>query len=172
MDSRSGNEATTPIRSDWRSTLALPGWIALILIPSSAMGLFFGPGAWFEALSKPTWNPPNWLFAPVWTVLYLLIGISVWLVWRQKDAAPSLRRRALILFWCQFLLNLAWTPIFFGLHQPMLAFAEICALWIAALAAAVAFGRVRALAGYLMAPYLLWLSFALILNGTIWLMNA
>lgn len=172
MDSPEIHPTTTQSPSRMHSALALAGWIALVLGLGSGMGLFFGPDAWFDALHKPTWNPPNWLFAPVWTTLYVLIGISVWLVWRQKDAAPALRRRALILFWCQLALNLAWTPIFFGLHQPMLAFAEICLLWISILATAVAFGRVRALAGYLFAPYLLWVSFALILNGTIWLMNA
>ena len=149
----------------------MAGWIVLVLGLGSTMGLLFAPDAWYRALLKPTWNPPAWLFAPVWTTLYVLIGISAWLVWRAKEAAPALRQRAWPLFWIQLALNLAWTPIFFGLRQPMLAFAEICLLWIAILATAAAFGRVRALAGYLLVPYLLWVSFALILNGTIWLMN-
>ncbi|MFT3807944.1 TspO/MBR family protein [Arenimonas sp.] len=170
MDSRQTNDTTT--LSPSRSLLGLLGWIVLVVGLGGAMGIFFGPDAWYARLLKPTWNPPNWLFAPVWTTLYALIGISAWLVWRQQDAASALRRRAMTLFWIQLALNLAWTPIFFGLHQPLLAFAEICLLWIAILATAVAFGRVRALAGYLFAPYLLWVSFALILNGTIWLMNA
>lgn len=171
MDSRQTPDTNTPLPSRLRSMLALVGWVALVLGLGSAIGLIFGPDAWYRSLLKPTWNPPGWLFGPVWTALYATIGIGVWLVWQAKDAASPLRQRALTLFWIQLALNLAWTPIFFGLRQPMLAFAEICLLWIAILATAVAFGRVRALAGYLLVPYLLWVSFALILNGTIWLMN-
>lgn len=166
----------TPLPTDAPSQvrhplLALAGWIALTLGLGVGVGLLFGPDAWFTALLKPTWNPPGWLFAPVWTLLYILMGVSVWIVRSQPDVPRALVAQAMRLFWLQLALNLLWTPIFFGLHRPWLAFAEICLLWIAVLYTALMFGRIRAIAGYLMIPYGLWVSFALVLNGTIWLMN-
>ncbi len=166
----------TPLPSDAPtepkySTAQLVGWIVLVLGLGTGMGLFFGPDEWFRSLLKPTWNPPNWLFGPVWTLLYILMGLSVWLLRRQPDVPRATLMQAMRLFWLQLALNLAWTPIFFGLHQAGLAFGEICLLWIAALWTAIAFGKIRALSGYLLIPYVLWVSFALVLNGTIWLMN-
>lgn len=152
--------------------LALVLWIAVVLGLGSSMALFFGPDAWFQSLAKPTWNPPNWLFGPVWTVLYILIGISAWIIRRSTSCSASDRSHAMLLFWLQLLLNLAWTPIFFGLHQPVTAFIEICILWLAALWTALAFGKISSTAGYLLIPYLAWVSFALLLNGTIWLLNS
>ena len=151
--------------------ITLVALIALILGLGMSMGLLFPPDDWFADLLKPTWNPPSWLFGPVWTTLYILMAISLWLVLRETASEPDARVRPLGLFLVQFVLNLAWTPLFFGMHSPMLAFIGICALWVAALATALAFGRVRTLAAYLLVPYLLWISFALVLNGTIWLMN-
>lgn len=146
-------------------------WILLIVGLGSSIGIFFGPDAWFKSLVKPSWNPPGWVFGPAWTMLYTMMAISVW--WMRRDIEASDRERtiAMRLFWLQLLLNLAWTPIFFGLHQAGLAFVEICLLWFVALATAVAFGKISSIAGYLLAPYLAWLSFALVLNGTIWLLN-
>lgn len=146
-------------------------WIVLILGLGSGMGIFFGPDDWFQALKKPTWNPPGWVFGPAWTVLYTLMGISVWLLRREANLSGTGKTSAMRLFWIQLVLNLAWTPIFFGLHQPGLAFIEICLLWLAALWTALAFGKISSTAGYLLVPYLAWLSFALVLNGTIWLLN-
>ena len=151
--------------------LALVMWIVLTLGLGSGMGIFFGPDSWFQALTKPTWNPPGWVFAPAWTLLYVLMGISVWKVRRNTRASRADNTLAMRLFWIQFVLNLAWTPIFFGLHQPGLAFIEICLLWLAALWTALAFGKISSTAGYLLVPYQAWLSFALVLNGTIWLLN-
>lgn len=159
----------TPARD---GPLALVGWILLLVGLGAGTGVLFGPEAWYAALLKPTWNPPSWLFGPVWTLLYILMAVSLWLVRREPNVDEPMRQRALALFAIQFLLNLAWTPLFFGLHSPGLAFVGICLLWIALLAAMLAFGRVRALSGYLLLPYLLWVSFALVLNGTIWLMNS
>ncbi|KFN43882.1 TspO/MBR family protein [Arenimonas oryziterrae] len=161
--------AAPPAIARW---LALAGWIGLLLGLGTGMGVLFGPDDWFATLFKPTWNPPGWVFAPVWTTLYVLMAVALWLVRREPAVEPRLRRQAQALFALQFALNLAWTPLFFGLHSPRLAFIEICVLWIAVLATATSFGRIRALAGYLLVPYALWVSFALILNGTIWLMNA
>lgn len=152
--------------------LALFLWIALILGLGSCMGIFFGPDAWFRSLTKPTWNPPNWIFGPMWTLLYILMGIAVWQVRRSITASREEIRVAMRRFWLQFALNLAWTPIFFGLHLPGLAFFEICLLWLFALSTARAFGKVSTNAAYLLVPYLMWLSFALVLNGTIWLLNS
>lgn len=152
----------------WWELLA---WVFTISAAGAGMGMLFGPDAWFAELSKPLWNPPGWLFAPVWTTLYVLMGISVWLVRKQADASRQEKRKATQLFLVQLLLNLAWTPLFFGLHRPLWAFAEICVLWAFILWTAVEFGKIRPLAGYLLWPYLLWVTFALVLNGTIGLMN-
>lgn len=159
--------ARTPL---WSGAL-LVAWILLLAGLGAMMGVLFPPGDWFAALAKPTFQPPNWLFGPVWTVLYVAMAVSAWLIQRSVDADIALRRRALVLFFVQFALNLAWTPLFFGLRNPGLAFIDICVLWITLLWTLLTFGRVRPLAGYLMLPYLLWVSFALVLNSTIWLMN-
>lgn len=156
-------------REGW---LALVGWILLLVALGASGGVLFGPDPWYATLLKPTWNPPSWLFGPVWTLLYTAMAIALWLVRREPDIDEATRQRAIAMFAIQFVLNLAWTPLFFGLHNPGLAFVEICLLWIALLSTMLMFGRVRALAGYLLLPYLLWVSFALVLNGTIWLMNS
>jgi translocator protein len=155
-----------------RPKLALLGWVVLILGLGSGMGIFFGPDAWFQTLAKPTWNPPGWLFGPVWTILYILMAISVWLVRKTPHASAADRALAMRLFWLQLVLNLAWTPIFFGMHNPLFAFVAICLLWITVISTSVAFSKLSTVASYLLVPYLLWISFALILNGTIWLLNA
>lgn len=161
-------EPAAPPRDGW---LALAGWILLLVGLGATSSGLFGPDAWYAALLKPTWNPPSWVFGPVWTALYAMMAVALWLVRRESESEDGLRRRALILFSIQFALNMAWTPLFFTLHSPGLAFAEICLLWGTLLSTVLAFGRSRALAGYLLLPYLLWVSFALVLNGTIWLMN-
>ena len=151
--------------------LTLLGWIVLILGLGSGIGIFFGPDTWFQTLVKPTWNPPGWLFGPVWTLLYISIGISVWLVRRELNTSKATLNYAMRLFWLQLLLNLVWTPVFFGLHSPFVAFIVICMLWITVLLTVTAFSRISLKAAYLLIPYLAWISFALILNGTIWLLN-
>ena len=163
------SEASARPKDGW---LALVGWILLLVGLGAGTGILFDPDPWYRVLLKPTWNPPSWLFGPVWTALYVSMAVALWLVRREAEIDEPSRQRALALFAVQFLLNLAWTPLFFGLHSPGLAFLEICVLWVALLSTMLAFGRVRALAGYLLLPYLLWVSFALILNGTIWLMNS
>ncbi len=153
------------------SGLALVVWIAAICAAGAGAGLLFPPGDWYQSLAKPTWNPPSWLFGPAWTTLYVLLGIGAWLVWREPGVEPHERRNAWLAFTVHAVLNLAWTPIFFGLRQPGLAFASISLLWLAALWLTLQFGRVRPLAGYLQIPLVLWVSFAWTLNGTLWLMN-
>lgn len=159
--------ARTPL---WSGALLL-AWILLVAGLGASMGVLFSPGEWFASLVKPTFQPPDRLFGPVWTVLYVAMAVAAWLVQRAVGVDNALRRRAYVLFFAQFALNLAWSPLFFGLRSPWLAFVDICALWMVLLWTLLTFGRLRPLAGYLLLPYLLWVSFALVLNGTIWLMN-
>lgn len=117
-------------RSAPRSALALVGWLALTFA-AAALGGFFRPGEWFAALAKPSWNPPGWLFAPVWTALYTMMAVAAWLVWRRGGFAGQ--RVALSLFLLQLFFNALWSPLFFGLHRPPLAFVDIVLLWLALL---------------------------------------
>ena len=123
---------------------------------------------WYESLSKPSWTPPNWLFGPVWTILYIAMAIAAWLVWRKVGltAAP------MQLFLLQLLLNVAWSAVFFRLRSPGPAFAEIVMLWFAILATSIEFWRVVPAAGWLFLPYLIWVSYATALNYSIWRLNA
>lgn len=125
---------------------------------------------WYPSLRKPSWTPPNWVFAPVWTALYLMMALAAWLVW-LRVGWPSCRI-ALGLFAVQLVLNAVWSGLFFRLHSPGIAFAEIILLWCAIAATLWSFGRISALAAGLFAPYLLWVTFAAVLNGTIWRMNS
>ena len=123
---------------------------------------------WYEGLSKPRWNPPNWLFGPVWTILYLAMAIAAWLVWRKAGvtAAP------MQLFLTQLVLNVAWSALFFRLRSPGLAFTEIVVLWFAILATTIEFWRAVPAAGWLLLPYLIWVGYATALNFSIWRLNA
>jgi len=125
---------------------------------------------WYATLAKPPFNPPAWIFGPVWTALYALMGVAAWLVWRKGLGAGGVRP-ALALFGVQLLLNVAWSFIFFGLHSPMYAFFELILLWLAILATAFAFAKVAPLAAILLVPYILWVSFAGVLNFYIWILN-
>ena len=123
---------------------------------------------WYESLSKPSWTPPNWLFGPVWTILYIAMAIAAWLVWRKVGltAAP------MQLFLLQLLLNVAWSALFFRLRSPGLAFLEIVVLWFAILATTIEFWRAVPAAGWLLLPYLIWVGYATALNFSIWRLNA
>jgi len=124
---------------------------------------------WYKTIAKPSWNPPGWIFGPVWTTLYIMMAIAVWLVW--KHAGFKAAKLPLVLFGVQLLLNIAWSWIFFGMHQPGWAFAEIIVLWLAITATTILFFKKSKIAGGLMVPYLAWVSFASVLNFTIWRMN-
>jgi len=126
--------------------------------------------AWYAKLNKPTFGPPNWLFGPVWTALYALQGLAAYLVYEQRNANPS-SNAALWLFWIQLALNALWTPLFFGLKNPQLAFYEIIILWIFIVLTTVWFFRVNLIAGTLFLPYLAWVTFASALNFYIWRLN-
>lgn len=148
--------------------LALLLWI-LLCFTAAAGGGFVMTGDWYAMLSKPTWNPPSWVFGPVWTLLYLMMGVSAWLVWKEGGFAQQ--RKPLTVFLVQLVLNAIWTPLFFGTHELGIAFAEILLLWLAILATILAFRRVSTTAAWLLVPYLLWVSFASVLNATLWWMN-
>lgn len=123
---------------------------------------------WYAGLAKPSWNPPNWIFGPVWTFLYLSMAVAAWLVWR-KD---GLWQWPLALFAIQLALNAAWSWLFFGFHMPGAAIFEVVVLWLAILATTIAFWPKSLAAGILMLPYLGWVGFASVLNFTIWRLNA
>lgn len=127
------------------------------------------PG-WYATLVKPSFTPPNWVFAPVWTSLYLLMGISAFLVWR-KGLDNHLVNSGLRIFILQLILNTLWSFLFFGLKSPLLGLIEIVLLWIAIVLTILNFFRVSKLAGILLLPYILWVSFAAILNFSLWRLN-
>jgi len=125
---------------------------------------------WYANLNKPFFTPPNWLFGPVWTILYLLMAISAFLIWQKGLDSPAVKI-ALVLFLLQLILNGLWTPLFFGLKMPLVAFIEILLLWTAIGLTILAFARVSIPAALLLLPYLLWTSFAAVLNCALWLLN-
>jgi tryptophan-rich sensory protein len=143
-------------------------WIVLCF-GAAAVGSRFMPGPWYASLRKPPWNPPDWVFGPVWTVLYLLMAVAAWRVW--QSATPAERRLPIALFLVQLVLNAAWSWVFFGIRAPGPAFAHILVLWLMILLTALSFRRVDRATGLLMLPYLAWVSFAAVLNGTIWRLN-
>ncbi len=147
--------------------------ISLILCFAAASvgGLFTqtGKGTWYRTLQQPEWAPPDWVFGPVWSTLYLLMAVSLWLVW--KRAKWSKGKAAIVLFLVQLVLNAAWSAVFFAAHAPGWAFVEISALWLAIVATIAAFWSISQAAAWLMIPYLAWVSFALVLNFEIWRLN-
>ncbi len=126
---------------------------------------------WYLTLQKPAWNPPNWIFGPVWTILYGVIGLASWLIWRKREGQEKQARRALSWYGLQLGLNFLWSVIFFGLRRPDLALLEIVILWGAIVVTLLKFVRLDRLAAALMIPYLLWVTFATALNGAIWWLN-
>lgn len=144
-------------------------WLAFVGVSflAAVPGAFFGPGAWYGGLERPSFAPPNWTFGPVWTLLYLLIGTSGWLLWRSR----GWRQSALAWWAVQWLLNAAWTPLFFGARALGLALVEMTGLWFA-IAATIAAARPRSKpAAVLLLPYLAWVSFAWMLNFGFWWLN-
>jgi benzodiazapine receptor len=124
---------------------------------------------WYATLAKPSWNPPNWLFAPVWTMLYALMAVAAWIVWTRREQAAA--RAALWLFGVQLVLNTLWSFVFFAAESPGLALAEIVVLWLAIAATIWTFRPISVAAAWMLTPYLAWVSFASCLNFTIWRLN-
>jgi benzodiazapine receptor len=143
-------------------------WLALCF-GIAFFGSRFTPGVWYEQLVKPGFTPPDWIFGPVWTILYLMMGVAAWLVWRERGFIGA--TSALCLFVVQLVLNGLWSFILFGLKRPGLAFGEIVLLWLAISGTLIAFWRLVPLAGLLLAPYWLWVSFAALLNFSLWRLN-
>jgi len=125
---------------------------------------------WYAALEKPFFNPPNWLFAPAWITLYLLMGIAAFLVWRKGLGQKGVRA-ALVVFLVQLVLNALWSVVFFGLKSPLWGVVVILALWVAILLTIIRFFKLSTAAGALLLPYILWVSFASVLNVAIWVLN-
>jgi translocator protein len=149
--------------------------ILLLALPQAAgfMGSFFTRPAiqgWYLSLDKPWFTPPDIVFPIVWPTLFLLMGIASWLVWKERRRSAA-AMNGLWLYGTQLSLNVAWSILFFGIKSPQLAFYEIIVLILAVMATIIAFFRVRAMAGWLMVPYLLWLFFAALLNYSIWMSN-
>ncbi len=141
----------------------------LICLAVGGSGAAFPPGEWYRQLAKPPLNPPAWVFGPVWTLLYILMGVSAWLVWLRPGLPAA--RIPLLLFAAQMALNGAWSWIFFGFHQVGLALIDIILLWAAIAATLFSFWRIRRPAAVLLIPYLLWVSFATYLNAALWRLN-
>jgi benzodiazapine receptor len=156
------------VKSDW---LKLVLCLLLTLGIGLVGGLFTAPQiqTWYVSLNKPTFNPPNWIFAPVWSTLYILMGISLFLIIRKP--ASVYRTQSLQFFSTQFILNFCWSFIFFNQHQIGLALLDIILMWVFILLTIIWFSRQNAIAGWLLVPYLFWVSFATILNAAILRLN-
>ena len=126
---------------------------------------------WYPTLEKPSFNPPNWIFAPVWTALYIMMGIAAGLVWNRIKYETEVVKKALVFFIIQLILNAMWSYLFFGLRNPMLAGLEIIVLWLMIYETYIQFNKINKIAGYLFIPYLAWVSFATVLNASIWWLN-
>jgi tryptophan-rich sensory protein len=151
--------------------------ILTVVVTCLAIGYFSGIVTrsaiitWYPTLVKPNFNPPNWIFAPVWSMLYIMMGIAAGLVWDRMESNTEIVKRALVFFAVQLALNALWSYLFFGLMNPMLALLEIVILWLMIYETYVQFGKINKIAGYLFIPYLLWVSFAMVLNASIWWLN-
>ncbi len=151
--------------------------IVLIVVICLVVGYFSGIvtrsaiTTWYPTLIKPSFNPPNWVFAPVWTLLYIMMGVAAGLVWNRIDFEKETVKKALQFFTIQLGLNALWSYLFFGLKNPMLAGLEIIILWLMVYETYIQFAKINKISGYLFIPYLLWVSFATVLNGSIWWLN-
>jgi benzodiazapine receptor len=151
--------------------------ILAVVVTCLAVGYFSGMvtrssiATWYPTLIKPSFNPPNWVFAPVWSLLYMMMGVAAGLVWERMDSNKEVVKKALVLFAVQLGLNALWSYLFFGLMNPMLAGLEIIILWLMIYETYMQFAKINKIAGYLFLPYLLWVSFAAVLNASIWWLN-
>ncbi|MFH1187402.1 MAG: TspO/MBR family protein [bacterium] len=146
-----------------------------LLLPqiAGAIGSLFTTSAipsWYASTNKPSFNPPNWIFGPVWITLYILMGISVYLVWQEVEKNKK-SKNAITLFWIHLIFNASWSVIFFGLKNPALAFANIIIILVFIIILMIKFWKINKYSVYLLIPYLLWVSFATLLNYSIWRMN-
>ncbi len=152
-------------------TLVLTILTVEIVGASGALFTSTGLSTWYDALQRPALAPPNWVFGPVWTTLFALIGIALWLVWRQAASSPREVRLAFGVFVGHFAFNLGWSAVFFGMQEISWGLVVIGALWVSIIATMVTFYRVDRRAAVLLVPYLLWVSFAAFLNYQFWVLN-
>ena len=159
------------VASRRRRWLVLGAFLAVCLAVGGLGGALTASsvGGWYQGLVKPSFNPPDWVFGPVWTALYLTMAVAAWRVWDHRQSRG--RGRALTLFALQLALNALWSALFFGWTNPGAALVEIVLLLIAVLLTAASFARIDRIAGWLMAPYAAWVSFAVVLNAAIWWLN-
>ena len=152
-------------------TLVVAVLVVELVGASGSLFTVQGLGSWYETLARPALAPPNWVFGPVWTTLFALMGVAAWLVWRRANRQPEAARVAGIAFVAQFVLNLTWSAVFFGMQRIGAALAVIVGLWLLIVVTIWAFARVDRRAGALLVPYLLWVSFAGYLNYGFWTLN-
>jgi translocator protein len=151
--------------------------IAIVVIICLAVGYLSGMvtrasiTTWYPTLVKPSFNPPNWIFAPVWTSLYVMMGVAAGLIWNQITTQKAAVTKALQFFTIQLVLNALWSYLFFGLHNLMLATIEVVLLWLMIFETYSQFAKINKMASYLMLPYLAWVSFASVLTASIWWLN-
>jgi len=160
------------INSDKKNILWLFFFISLCLIFGNGLGGYFtfiSVETWYQTLNKPSFNPPDWIFGPVWTTLYILMGISVWLVWKREPSAD--RTIGIRIFWVQLFFNILWTYIFFGIQKIGLSFFEIIFLIFLIFSNVIYFLKIDKIAGYLLIPYLIWVLYASVLTYNIWILN-
>lgn len=153
-------------------TLRLAVCLAIPLLAGFIGSLFTREAVttWYVTLRKPVFTPPSWLFGPVWTALYVMMGIALFAIWRKGAGIPGVRS-AIVLFVVQLILNTFWSIAFFGLRSPLLGVVVIAALWVALLLTVASFFRISSLAGWLLVPYMLWVSFASVLTFSIYFLN-
>ena len=154
-----------------QDVFGLAGVVALSFLVSGLGGAATATSvdSWYQTIQKPPFNPPDWVFAPVWISLFMMMAVAGWRVWRR--AGFSREKLACVLYGAQLVLNLAWSILFFGLQQIGLALIEICVLLLSIIATTITFWRIDRIAGLLFVPYLLWVSFATVLNASLWLLN-
>lgn len=155
-------------RDPKRRWLGLVGWLAVTFL-AAFIGSQFQPGTWYDQLDKPSWTPPGYVFGPVWTALYTAMAVAAWLVWKARGFAGA--SAALSHYLAQLAANAAWSWLFFGRNEVGAALVDIGVLWVLILATLVLFWRHHRVAGWLLVPYLLWVSYASALNFAIWRMN-
>jgi translocator protein len=155
------------------NTIKLIISIAIPVAIGATSGFFTVTGveSWYQTINKPSWNPPSWIFGPVWTSLYVMMGIAFYLVWKS-DSSSILKKTAIILFAAQLLFNFFWSFIFFNQQQIGWALVEMLIMWVLILLTIFAFANVSKTAAWLLVPYIAWVSFAAILNFTIWKLNS
>ena len=151
--------------------------IAVVLMTCLVVGYLSGMitrdsiTTWYPTLVKPSFNPPNWIFAPVWTILYIMMGVAGGMVWNRMEQDAENVKKAFMFFIIQLALNAIWSLLFFYLHNPFLALIEIVLLWLLIFETYTKFKKIDKVAGMLLIPYLAWVSFAMVLNGSIWWLN-